>query len=109
MSSAAPVFLDTLALAGLLVEQLDDAAPRSALDERILKLGFDLHETITLALLESEPVFILQADECLTRLRAMLALSHELDRFEPEPDSQLLELTESIGRQIGGILRSIEL
>ncbi len=107
MSSAAPVFHDALALSGVLVEHLDDAAPRSALDERILKLGFDLLETITLALTESEPVFIHQADECLTRLRAMLALSHELDRFEPEPDSQLLELTESIARQIGGMLRSV--
>jgi len=105
-SAQAPLFVDALALNQWLLERFATAG--HPLEQRVIALGFDLLETLTLALKGRErEARIEELDELLIRLRVLLRLAADSGRLRPEQYAYVLGCVDNIGRQLGAWRRSL--
>ncbi len=106
MSCRAPLYTDAFELARWLAKHFaDDPRP---LARRICHTSLDLLEAVTLALgRQQREERVEQADESLAKLRTQLRLAAELGALSDRQLLHALGLADTIGRQLGGWLRSM--
>lgn len=104
----APLYRDTLALCGVLLEDLDGSVSFAALRWRLCDGALRLLDAVALALGGFERTEqLLAADAELRALRAQLHLAFELELLEPESFFTLAEQADLVGRQVGGWLAKL--
>lgn len=102
-----PLHRDAVALAGVLLEELDAG---DALRDRLARVALDLVEDVTLAVARNDPSRLDRledADSGLRLLRVHLQLGHELGLLDEGDYLDLAEQADVVGRQIGGWLKSL--
>ena len=105
MTEPAPLYSDTLALCEWLLGRLGDD-PR-VLSRQICERALDLLQSITLALANRRRDHHLAlADEALIALRCNIRLAGESGYLSSEQVIHVLERGNTIGRQLGGWMRS---
>ena len=100
---ASPLFRDTLALCGVLLQELAESPAYGALRQRLEAGALRLLDHVTLALggfdrLEQ----VVAADAELRMLRTHLLLALELAALPEESFLSLSEQADTVGRQLGG-------
>ncbi len=105
-----PLYRDTLALCGVLLQELDDGSDYIPLRRRVTDGALCLLDQMTLALaLAGSDRYdrVLQADAELQTLRTHLHLAFEIGITDEETFLALAEQMDTIGRQIGGWLKKL--
>lgn len=101
--TSSPLYRDTLALSGVLLEELAAESRYGRLRRRLEEGSLRLLDRVSLALSGFDPqVRLEEADAELATLRAHLALAFELELLDEESFLALAEQADTIGRQIGG-------
>ena len=108
MSEPAPLYRDTLALCGVLLEELEGVTTLAPVKERLARGALALLDFVVLALAGHERRDrLLDADAELRTLRAQLHLAYELGLVAEEPFLELAEQCDRVGRQVGGWLKKL--
>ena len=106
--TGSPLHRDTLALCGVLLEELEGAVRFQALKRRLAEGALHLLDLVSLALAGSARRERLEAaDAELQALRGQLRLAYELELLAEEPFLELAEQADAIGRQLGGWLKKL--
>ena len=100
-----PLLADAYDLAVEMTKRFDESS--STLGQRIHRLSLDLLETVWVALHNRTPDVLDEVDELLMRLRLALRLRVDLDGDDQAAMLATLELANSIGRQLGGLKRTL--
>lgn len=104
----APLYRDTLALCGVLLEETEAGTALGPLRRRLAEGAIRLLDEVTLALAGFDRAERLQAaDAELCTLRAQLRLAVELELLEDESFLDLAEQADRVGRQVGGWLAKL--
>jgi hypothetical protein len=107
MEHRAPIHADLVDLLDWLLNKFDKE--EGVLPRRLCNGAIDLLQAVTLALKgrrQEENLYV--ADEQLIQVRILLRMACQQGYLEDRQLLHVLELTDSIGRQVGGWLRSIE-
>jgi hypothetical protein len=103
-----PLYRDTLALCGVLLEELEPEPRYAMLRERLAKGALRLVDEVALALSGFDRLEQLEgADAELQALRAHLHLAFELQLLDEEAFLTLAEQADAVGRQVGGWLKKL--
>jgi hypothetical protein len=106
--TGSPLYRDTLALCGVLLEELGREAGYDALRRRLAEGALRLLDEVSLALAGFDRrERIEEADAELRALRAHLHLAFELDVLAEDAFLSLAEQADAVGRQVGGWLRRL--
>ncbi len=106
--NGSPIFRDTLAFCGVLLDGVENGASHARLRERLADGALRLLDDITLALAGFEQTERLHgADAELRTLRTHLLLAHEMEIVPEDLFLALAEQADAVGRQIGGWLKSL--
>ena len=104
----APLQRDTLALCGVLIQELDKGRSHPVLRDRLGRGCLRLLDSVSLALGDFDRAGrLLDADAELRSLRTQILLAYELGMVEEDLFLALAEQCDRIGRQIGGWRRSL--
>ena len=104
MRDPAPLFTDSYDLGAWLLARLHTQPSRLAAD--ICRLALALLDAITLALQQHDAGDALDdADELLARVRLRLRLAADIDLLQQRQMLHALERADTIGRQLGALLR----
>lgn len=104
--SRAPIFVDTFDLCEWVLHHFSQR--EHPLSTRICSTSLDLLEAITLALKDRDRDLQLdRADQVLICLRAHVRLAESAGLLEERQGTYVFEHLDSIGRQLGGWLRSL--
>ena len=105
-----PIYRDTLALAGVLLEDLAEVAAYPVLCRRLEDGALRLLDQVALALCGLDRRERVEtADAELQALRAHLHLALELRLLDEESYLALVQQADAIGRQLGGWLKKLRL
>ncbi len=108
--TGSPLYRDTFALCGVLLEELEQDAGHERLRRRLGDGALRLLDDVALAFGGFERLERLEdADAELATLRTQLRLALELEVFEEETFLALAEQSDAIGRQVGGWLKKLRL
>lgn len=103
-----PIYRDTLALCGVLLEELESVEDFSGLRRRLTEGVLYLVDHVTLAIGDFDrPGRLHQADAELATLRSHLQLAYELQLVDEDAFLGLAEQADAVGRQIGGWLKKL--
>lgn len=106
--NASPLYRDTFALCGVLLEEVESATAYAAVRRRLADGALRLLDDVSLALAGFERVeSLMDADAHLRTLRSHLHLAYELDLLAEETFLALVEQADTVGRQLGGWLRKL--
>ena len=106
---SSPLYNDTFALCGAVLEDMERGGGHGVLRARISRGAIRLLDAVTLAVEGMDRHDrLLDADAELRTLRTHLQLARQLGVLDDEVRLALAEQTEGIGRQIGGWLRKLE-
>lgn len=106
MAGPPPLYRHTLALCGVLLEELDRGRDHEALRRRLTEGALRLVDDVVLALGDFERAErLLSADAELRTLRAHLHLAFELELVNEALFLALADQVDTIGRQLGGWLK----
>ncbi len=109
MSEPAPLYRDTMALCGVLLEELEGAATLAPVKARLSRGALALLDFVVLALAgHGRQDRLLDADAELRTLRAQLHLAYELGLVGEDTFLDLAEQADRVGRQIGGWLKKVQ-
>ncbi len=104
MSDPAPLFSDTYDLTSWLLGRLHEHPSHLAAD--LCRLAPGLLDAVTAALRRRDDIGSLDdADDLLARLRLRLRLAAEIGLLEERQMLHALERADTIGRQLGALLR----
>ncbi|MEM7253288.1 MAG: four helix bundle protein [Pseudomonadota bacterium] len=108
MSTATPIYRDTRALAGVLLQTLAGSDRYASLCNRIETTALQLLDEVSLALGGFDTVVAIErADMTLRCLRSQLLLAYELEILAEDDFEDFAEGTNAIGRQLGGWLKKL--
>ncbi len=103
-----PLYRDTLALSGVLFEELEDQPRHPQLCRALREDALFVLGEVSAALAgRDQRLHLDRADAALHRLRAELQLALELELLDEDAYLDLAEHADAIGRQIGGLLRAV--
>ncbi len=103
-----PLYRDTFALCGVLLEEIEREAPYQRLRRRLGDGALRLLDYVTLAFAGFGRLDRLEdADAELATLRTHLRLAYELEVLEEELFLALAAQADAVGRQIGGWLKKL--
>ena len=106
--TASPLYRDTFALCGVLLEEVEASPGFTVLRRRLAEAALRLLEDISLALAGFERLeAVTAADAELRMLRTHLQLAYELEVFGEETFLALAEQANTVGRQLGGWLKKL--
>lgn len=106
---AYPIYRDTVALAGVLLEDLERGRTVPVLRQRLAHGALRLVDAVTLAVAGFERADNLAgADAELRLLRTHLGLALDLGVLAEDAFLALAEQADRVGRQLGGWLRAVE-
>lgn len=106
--SSSPLYRDSFALCGVLLEAVEEAPRHPALRRRLAEVALRLLEDISLAWAGFERLeAATAADAQLRMLRTHLHLAYELGVLEEDTFLALVEQADSVGRQLGGWLKKL--
>ena len=104
MRDPAPLFTDSYDLTVWLLAHFDTNRSHLAVD--LCRLALTLLDAVTQALRDRDDIEALdQADDLLTALRLRLRLAGEIELLQERQMLHALERADTIGRQIGALLR----
>jgi len=106
--NGSPLYRDTLALCGVLLQEIDTVPGFAALRHRLAEGALRLLDEVSLAVAGYDRLERVQsADAELQALRSHLHLAFELALFDEETFLAVGEQTDAIGRQVGGWLKKL--
>lgn len=106
--TGSPLYRDTLALCGVLLEELEREAGYAALRRRLADGALRLLDEVALALAGFDRRERIEgADAELRALRAHLYLAFELEVLTEDAFLSLAEQADTVGRQVGGWLKKL--
>jgi len=106
--TSSPLYRDTLALCGVLLEEMEGVGGFTVLRHRVAEGALRLLDEVTLALAGFDGgERVSGADAELQALRSQLHLAFEIGLLEEEVFLAVTEQSDTIGRQIGGWLKKV--
>jgi hypothetical protein len=106
--SSPPLYRDTLALCGVLLEETGGVPRHPALYRRLEEGALRLLDHVVLAIAGLDRLErVRDADLELRTLRAHLHLAYELDLLDEEVFLALAGQADAVGRQVGGWLKKL--